>query len=1055
MSTARAQTITPLPEPPQRASEPVPDLHDLLDHAIEHAAHYLPAQAPLEVFVHHNTLHAFQHLHFHQAIAQAQSKLHVRGYMPLKTYRQMLATGRIREADLDAVLADEGLSERPIAPGFPSQAAAVRVVIRHGVGVETLAHLRWNLVERDAANRFDADILPSSRAEIVRETRAWLEREIAAAGGPLGAREVAAKIVSPTPGARSSDPLEKLGALLGRRVDPRDLMAAFDDNPELVSVRALWTACVLACEHLEGQPIAETSRAVFHRDLLLRTSGDDTNELVHKTLIPLCGAFLDRGQSHWPMPDRDRGFFKAWCKVLTSGVGIRPAWQADLGERLREWERRKLEPKGVVLELLRELGIGPDEVDAFIEHTLLQLPGWAGMFHRLESAPGPIGRARAVVRLIDFLAVRLTLDLYAYREVADRLGIRGKPSEIRAACAGLPPIAEPKRRGRHDTAWPLFRLCQLTGVSAATVRGATREHIEAVLRFLDVLDEQTRVRVLHEAFERRYQVDVLDAVCKNLEAPVTLPEAPRFQVMFCIDDRFESSRRHLEEIAPDCETLAAAGFFNLAIAYQGIDDPSTFPLCPVVVSPQHRIEEQALTRHFNIAELRASRRRKLGQIETAFNRASRSLIFGAFVTAISGFFAAIPLLANVFMPRAAGKIRRAVADWWLPEPMTRLTTIRAEEDGSKTEELMAGFTLDEMAARVGSLLENTGLVRRFGRLTVVLGHDSSSVNNPYFPAYSCGACGGRSGGPNARLFARMANHPGVRERLAARGISVPDDTTFVGGLYDTANDSVRLYDVEQLPAEARAEVEVLRPKLDEMCRLNAHERCRRFASAPRDLTLERAHKHVEGRTLDLSQARPELGHATNTACFVGRRALTAGLFLDRRAFLVSYDPEVDPTGAILERILLAAGPVGAGINLEYYFSAVDQEGLGSGTKLPHNVTGLLGVMNGASSDLRTGLPKQMIEIHEPVRLQLIVEATPETLLAIAARQPAIAELVKNEWLRLSAVDPKTREVHVFDARFGFRPYRTNSAGLPKVSRSREWYEGRDNFIPPALIRPAT
>src|SRR5262249_56269873 len=109
--------------------------------------------------------------------------------------------------------------------------------------------------------------------------------------------------------------------------------------------------------------------------------------------------------------------------------------------------------------------------------------------------------------------------------------------------------------------------------------------------------------------------------------------------------------------------------------------------------------------------------------------------------------------------------------------------------------------------------------------------------------------------------------------------------------------------------------------------------------------------HVEGRAADLAQPRPEYGHATNAFCVIGRRSRTRGLFLDRRAFLVSYDPTLDHDGAVLARIMAAVVPVVAGISLEYYFSYVDPSGYGSGTKLPHNVTSLLGVMDGAQSDL--------------------------------------------------------------------------------------------------------
>jgi uncharacterized protein YbcC (UPF0753/DUF2309 family) len=143
-----------------------------------------------------------------------------------------------------------------------------------------------------------------------------------------------------------------------------------------------------------------------------------------------------------------------------------------------------------------------------------------------------------------------------------------------------------------------------------------------------------------------------------------------------------------------------------------------------------------------------------------------------------------------------------------------------------------------------------------------------------------------------------------------------------------------------------------------VCELSAHERCRRFASAPRDPTPIQALRHVVERSRDFSQARPELGHATNAAALVGRRSMSQGRVSGPAGVSGVLRPDPGPqTGPLLEGILLAVGPVGAGINLEYYFSTVNNERLGCGTKTPHNVTGLFAVMEGASSDLRTGLPR--------------------------------------------------------------------------------------------------
>jgi hypothetical protein len=288
--------------------------------------------------------------------------------------------------------------------------------------------------------------------------------------------------------------------------------------------------------------------------------------------------------------------------------------------------------------------------------------------------------------------------------------------------------------------------------------------------------------------------------------------------------------------------------------------------------------------------------------------------------------------------------------------------------------------------------------------------------------------------------------------LAAEGLTIDPTTWFVGAQRNTCDNAVTFFDQDLIPPECQPLFDRAVEAIETTRRREAHERSRRFDAVPRWYPPLAALAHVQGRAADLAQPRPEYGHATNAFCIIGRRARTRGLFLDRRAFLVSYDPSRDDGGAILARIMAAVVPVVAGISLEYYFSYIDPSGYGSGTKLPHNVTSLLGVMDGAQSDLRTGLPWQMVEIHEPTRLAIVVESPRDRLSRVVQGNADIERLVRNRWVWLACLDPESGAL--WELRSAGFVEQARASGLAVVEgESAVWYQGKRGFLPPVAIVP--
>ena len=108
-------------------------------------------------------------------------------------------------------------------------------------------------------------------------------------------------------------------------------------------------------------------------------------------------------------------------------------------------------------------------------------------------------------------------------------------------------------------------------------------------------------------------------------------------------------------------------------------------------------------------------------------------------------------------------------------------------------------------------------------------------------------------------------------------------------------------------------------------------------------------------------------------------------------------------------------------------------------------------MDGASSDLRTGLPKQMIEIHEAMRLQVLVEAKIDMITEIYKRQPALQELIGNGWILVSAKDPDSDTIHAFDPAVGWVEWQGERNTLPVVKQSKEWFMGHSAPLSPSRI----
>lgn len=521
-------------------------------------------------------------------------------------------------------------------------------------------------------------------------------------------------------------------------------------------------------------------------------------------------------------------------------------------------------------------------------------------------------------------------------------------------------------------AWDLALLDRFGTRVTREWQDALAAHAEPVRPSAAVLS----VSAMQEELERREQ----DLLAKAMAAdPVHqgVPE-PWLHTVFCIDVRSEIMRRALESLDTGVRTSGFAGFFGLGVNHRAFASDLLERRLPVLLNPSLGSCDG---RSQDAGEEVASR------ISARGKRA-----WGRFRQAAVSSFAYVEAAGPVYAARL-------VAD--------TLGLKRGQENHSRPAPCIESpLSVHERTDAAEAILRAMSMVDRFARLVILVGHGSTTVNNPHASALHCGACGGYPGDVNARLVADLLNDAAVRKELGLRGLRVPEETRFIGGLHDTSTDRVSLFSQNGASPQLAADIARARTLLERASHLSRSERVLRLPGAA-------GPEQVLQRSRDWSETRPEWGLAGCAAFIAAPRERTRGRNLEGRAFLHDYEWRHDTGFGVLELILTAPVVVASWISLQYYGSAVAPALFGSGSKVLHNVVGGIGVLEGAAGPLRGGLPWQSVHdgqglAHLPVRLSVCVEAPRQAISDVLARHESVRTLFDNGWLYLFAMDDAGR-----------------------------------------------
>ena len=740
------------------------------------------------------------------------------------------------------------------------------------------------------------------------------------------------------------------------------------------------------------------------------TYGTLLMKTIEEQSIKWCSAFFDEGVAAWTLPGRERGLFAAFKDLVGFETVLNP-----LGVRQQKLLAESLPINSVaaVRYLLCLLKIPFPLWEGYLCRLTARLPGWAGVIRHRASQQAAPEKGIYAAQNSDLLAILLTYEYLLITAFAkeklnksgDYSGIVGE-QRVSLQKEARTQNASGAADSRRQVVVPRVKaaLKKLGHGFEELSQAESEKVIEFSLQIVDYLD-QNNCYLWLQAHEETYRNKLRAQLPKHV-AQRRVKTRPAAQGVFCIDVRSEAFRRHWEA-SGNYETFGFAGFFALALNHKALGQSERTAQCPVLLSPKYEVDEVSCDTLQKTTHFEESQERSRQWAHVVHGTKGSPVSAFAFVETFGALFLG-PLVAKSFLPQKLAQVAQR-----------RRLHVRPQT------KLLSNMSIDNQVAVAETALKMMGFVDNFAPVVLIVGHGSSTANNPYAGSLDCGACGGNQGAPNARMAAQIFNSKDVRSGLVSRGIVIPDDTIFLSAQHNTTTDEITVFDDGNLGAEHRRQLQAIQKDWHRAgCALNV-ERLGTYAGL--QLSPEAARKEVKRRSSDWSEVRPEWGLIGNAAFLVGPREWSKSLNMQGRVFLHSYDPATDPSGAFLETILTAPMVVTQWINNQYYFTSVDQKYFGSGNKVLHNIVGKRGVMEGNSSDLKTGLPLQSVSnghelVHEPLRLLTLVYSAPEVVLGLIRKHEVLQKLLNNEWIHLAVVDPVSGRSQRYDGAFGWRDY---------------------------------